>query len=84
MNNLLTGISAIWTSTELLGTPSRTSPERKQVVEAVDAHLQVEHKQANVGQLLKLLGQGDQGVEGGLWQGWHHRESSSTRGGGSG
>ena len=81
MNDLLTGICTVWTPAELLRTPSRTSPEREQVVEAMDAHLQVEHKQADVGQLLKLLGQRNQGVEGGLRQGWYHGKCSRTRGG---
>ena len=81
MNDLLTWICAVWTPTELLRTPSGTSPQRQQVEEAVDTHLQVEHKQADVSQLLKLLGQSNQGVESGLWQGWHHGESSRTRGG---
>ena len=55
MNDLLTGVCTVGTPTKLLRTPSGTSPEREQVIEAVDAHLQMEHKQADVGQLLKLL-----------------------------
>ena len=68
LDDLLAGISGVKAPAELCRAWT-SSPERHQIIEAVDPDLEMEDEQTNIPEVFKVFGQGYEGVDGGLGQG---------------